>query len=287
MKMARAYYTATLLPNGRVLVAGGCTSSTCSTGTATAEIYDPATGVWRAAGKMSTLRYFFNATLLQDGNVLVEGGCNKGDCGTVTTSAELYNPRTGQWTLTDSMQTGRDYHTATMLTSGSVLVTGGYTSQGLSNSVEAYNPISGTWSTMAAMIYGRALHSATALPDGRVVVAGAGNLPSAVTEVYDPVANTWTAAGNLNTTRSGPIAGLLPTGNAMVAGGYSYTRPHYFDLASCELFDAATSTWTFTGDMTAARYLQAMVVLANGQVLAAGGLSNSSTILSSADIYSP
>ena len=136
MRLARAYYTAALLPDGKVLVAGGCTSDTgCSAATATAEIYDPATGKWRAAGKMSTLRYFFNATPLPDGNVLVEGGCNKVNCGTVTKTAELYNPNSGRWTLTGGMHVARDYHTATRLSSGKVIVTGGYTVQGASNSV--------------------------------------------------------------------------------------------------------------------------------------------------------
>ena len=73
----------------------------------------------------------------------------------------------------------------------------------------------------------------------------------------------------------------------MVAGGYSYTRSHYFDLASCELFHPTTNTWTFTGAMTSARYLHAVVGLANGQVLAAGGMADSLNILSSADIYTP
>ena len=288
MKMARAYYTAALLPDGKVLVAGGCISNSgCSAATATAEIYDPATGAWRGAGKMSTLRYFFNATPLQDGSVLVEGGCNKGNCGTVTKSAELFNPGIGRWRLTGSMHIARDYHTATKLSSGKVIVTGGYTAQGTSNNVEMYDPATGTWSTLAPMIYGRAFHSATVLPDDRVVVAGTSNQPSVVTEVYDPAANRWSASGNLNVARSAPIAALLPTGQAMIVGGYTYNRPFYLDLASCELFDSTTNTWAFTGDMTDARYQQAMVVLANGQVLAAGGLSASSTILSSADIYTP
>ena len=117
------------------------------------------------------------------------------------------------------MQVARDYHTATALSSGQVMVTGGYTVQGASNSVETYDSTSGTWATMASMIYGRAFHAAVALSDGRVVVAGTGNQPSSVTEVYDPVANQWSAAGNLNITRSLPVAGLLPTGQALFAGG--------------------------------------------------------------------
>jgi len=288
LKIARAYYAATLLRNGRVLVAGGCTNANCSTATATAEVYDPQTGLWRPAGKMSTLRYFFAATALPDGSVLVEGGCNKGNCGTVTTTADLYNPRTKVWSQTGRMTVGRDYHTATLLSNGKVLVTGGYTVSGASNSVEMYDPSAATWSTMTGMLNGRALHSATALADGRAVVAGGlvGYLPGDVAEMYDPVLNQWTAVGNLNTKRAGQMAALLPTGQAMVAGGYSYTRPYYFDLASSELFDATSRAWAFTGDMTVPRNQQALVVLGNGQVLAAGGLSDTS-VLSSAELYTP
>jgi hypothetical protein len=142
---------------------------------------------------------------------------------------------------------------------------------------------------MAGMIYGRALHSATPLPDGRVIIAGGniGNLPSNLTELYDPVANTWSLGGNLNTKRAQHSAILLPTGQAMVAGGYSFTRPHYFNLASCELYDATTNRWGFTGNMTAARDSFPLVPLSNGQVLGAGGLSDSSAISLTADIYTP
>lgn len=289
MKMARAYAGIALLPNGRVLMAGGCTNANCSAATSTAEMYDPTLGVWRSAGRMSTIRYFFGTTLLKTGNVLVEGGCSNGNCLTVTTTAEIFNPRNNQWTLTGSMSVGRDYHTATLLASGKVLITGGYTVTGASNSVELYDAAAGTWTTMAGMITGRALHSATALPDGRVIIAGGsvGNLPSAASEIYDPVANSWSLTGNLNTKRTGQAAVLLTTGKAMVAGGYSYTRPSYFDLASCELLDATTSTWTFTGDMSVPRYLQNLVRLSNGQVLAVGGMSTSSAILSSAELYTP
>ena len=93
-EIGRAYYTTALLPDGKVLVTGGCTSNVgCSTATATAEIYDPATGKWRAGGKMSTLRYYFNATSLPNGKVLVEGGCNKVNCGSVTRPPSYSIPR--------------------------------------------------------------------------------------------------------------------------------------------------------------------------------------------------
>lgn len=288
MRTPRAYHSMTLLPNGSVLVAGGCANSSCSAATATAEIYNPKTGKWQSAGKMSTLRYFFGATSLPDGRVLVEGGCNKGNCGTVTASAELFDPTTRTWTLTGGLKIARDYHTATLLASGRVLVAGGYTVQGASNGSEIYDPAAGIWSSGPNMISGRALHSATALPDGRAVIAGGivGFLPSDLTEVYDPVANTWSSAGNLNTKRAGQTAVMLATGQAMVIGGYSYVRPVYFELASCELFDAAIGTWSFAADMTDARDHHVTISMANGQVIAAGGISGSTT-LSSADIYTP
>ena len=131
---------------------------------------------------MSTLRYFFNATPLEDGNVLVEGGCNRGNCVTVTSTAELFNPRTRQWTFTGSMHIARDYHTATKLSSGRVLVTGGYAAQGASDSIEPYDSTSGVWTGMAPMISGLR-YTGRRLSHGRVVVAGTGNLPSAGTEI--------------------------------------------------------------------------------------------------------
>ena len=129
---ARDYHTATLLPNGRVLVSGG------SSGTAalpSAELYDPATGTWTAAGTLGTPRYNHTATLLPDGRVLVSGGYS----GTAAlTSAELYDPATGIWSVTGSLGTPCDYHTATLLPNGRVLVSGGYNGTAVLPSAELY-----------------------------------------------------------------------------------------------------------------------------------------------------
>ena len=73
----------------------------------------------------------------------------------------------------------------------------------------------------------------------------------------------------------------------MVAGGYSFTRPHYFNLASCELYDPTTNSWVLTGDMTTARDSFPLVPLSTGLVLSAGGLSDGSVIVPSADLYTP
>jgi hypothetical protein len=117
MATGRELHTATLLPSGKVLVAGG---STNGDGLASAELYDPVTGTWSATGSMTSARSFHTATLLPSGKVLVVGGC----CG-VLASAALYDPASGTWSATGSMAQGRIQHTATLLPSGKVLVAGG------------------------------------------------------------------------------------------------------------------------------------------------------------------
>src|SRR5205814_742837 len=108
MTTPRYYHTATLLPNGRVLVAGGCSNGVH----ARAELYDPATGLWTATGQMTTAREGHTATLLPNGTVLVAGGA-KGGVDGILASAELYDPGTGLWTATGSMTSPRFGLTAT------------------------------------------------------------------------------------------------------------------------------------------------------------------------------
>jgi N-acetylneuraminic acid mutarotase len=121
----RAQHTATLLPNGKVLVAGGIDSS--FNPLASAELYDPATGTWTATGSLVTARYSHTATLLPNGKVLVSGGFNSS---VPLASAELYDPASGTWTATGSLSTARRIHTATLLPNGKVLVSGGFNSSG-------------------------------------------------------------------------------------------------------------------------------------------------------------
>ncbi|HEY3319857.1 MAG TPA: kelch repeat-containing protein, partial [Planctomycetota bacterium] len=130
---ARYYHTATLLPSGKVLVAGGYGNFGYLS---SAQVYDPATGNWTATGALSTARYYHTATLLPSGKVLVTGGDN----GSILSSAEVYDPATGAWAATGSLATGRYYHTATLLPSGKVLVAGGNSDgfSGFLSSAEVY-----------------------------------------------------------------------------------------------------------------------------------------------------
>ena len=179
MTEARKGFTATLLLDGRVLVAGG------DAGFASAELFDPDTGRWSATGSMLEGRFGHTATLLTDGSVLVAGGCACSDPG-ATASAELYDPGTGRWTATGSMSTARIFHTATRLADGTVLVV----DDGLVDirtSAELYDPASGHWTATATPARSRFGYTATLLQDNRVLVVGDYDDNSqASAELFDP-----------------------------------------------------------------------------------------------------
>ena len=276
---ARRYHTTTLLPNGKVLVAGGVNSGNALV---SAELYDPASGTWTATGSLATARYHHTATLLPNGKVLVAGGFDSS--GNALASAELYDPASGTWTATGSLATARGGPTATLLPNGKVLVAGGYDGSGYLASAELYDPASGTWTATGSLVTARQIHTATLLTNGKVLVAGGGNNPTVVAsaELYDPASGTWTATGSLATARSGHTATLLPNGKVLVAGGNDGSNA----LASAELYDPASGTWTATGSLATARYGHTATLLPNGKVLVTGGINNSGT-LASAELYDP
>jgi N-acetylneuraminic acid mutarotase len=255
----RKGHTATLLPDGLVLVAGGQGAAARS-----AETFDPATEKWTAIGNLTVPRDGHTATLLPNDLVLVAGGKD----GAARSSTELYDPATGSWTPTGNLTTRREGHTATLLPNGRVLVAGGK-GEDARSSAELFDPATDSWTPTGNLTTRREGHTATLLPNGRVLVAGGkGKDVPRSAELFDPATGSWTATGNLTTRRDeGHTATLLPNGRVLVAGGKGKDARR-----SAELFDPATGSWTATGNLTTRRDKgHTATLLPNGRVLVAGG----------------
>jgi N-acetylneuraminic acid mutarotase len=338
LNTARFGHTATLLPNGDVLVTGGLGVNGIYSPLASAELFNPAKGKWTVTGSMSVGRAFFTATSLPNGEVLVTGGT--GYTAYCFATAELYNPSTGQWKTTGSMTQPRCYHTATLLPTGEVVVAGGADSAvntpNTMASAELYNPSTGIWQTTGSLNVSRASQVAL-LESGQAFVAGGYNTSNTTTtgltsvELYEPSTGKWTLTASMTAlfgpttpvlltnndvliasevefynpataawTSTGPLpipktagppslATLLNTGNVLASG----TRCTYSGCGGaattiCFLYAFSSNTWSVAGDMNQARLSHTSTLLPNGQVLVAGGYAHVASepiVLSSAELY--
>jgi Galactose oxidase, central domain/Kelch motif len=294
MGTPRTGQTATLLPDGKVLLAGGSATQPigvdASPSISSAELYDPATGTWTTTGAMTTPRTGQTATLLRDGKVLVAGGGGPGRNGDyhlpTLASAELYDPATGTWTATGQLVTSRSGHSAALLADGRVLVSGGSTS--IDNpdgsgggydllSAELYDPGSGSWTATGTATSPTGGLTTVPLPDGRVLHAG---VPA---ELYDPSSGSWIATGNMLTPRAGEGVTLLADGKVLVEGGGGGGDA---EITSAELYDPGTGSWTATANLSQGRQLHNATLLRDGRVLVAGGVGGGGP-LASAELYDP
>jgi len=264
MSALRSQPTVTLLPSGKVLIAGGSDLNT-------AELYDAATNTFTVTGSMSVARRAHSAALLRDGRVLVASGSSS--AGEVP-AAELYDPASGTWAPAEPPLVPRHSATATLLPDGRVLFAGGLTSAGgVTNHAELYNPVDNTWTVTGALTYPRNGHTATLLPNGKVLVQGgsdAASDPQPVSELYDPAMGTWAAAGSMAVARENGSATLLTTGQVVVTGG-SRSNPSQTFFADTELYEASSDRWAPAANLVQGRGSSASVLLPSGQVLTAGG----------------
>ncbi len=245
-------------------------------------------------GPLGDGRQIHTATLLADGGVLVAGGYALGD-GPLA-SATRYDPGTDLFSPTGSMADARGSHTATLLRDGKVLVAGGGPASWTGGAptflaaAELYDPETGSFKPTGSMSTARESHTATRLKDGRVLIAGGMDTVDhaiASAEIYDPAFGTFTPTGQMTTVRAFHTATLLSDGRVLIVGGdagtWSYDGPF---LASAEIYDPKTGTFSSTGSMATPRAWQAATRLADGRVLVAGG-ENARTDLASAEIYDP
>jgi hypothetical protein len=273
MSSPRAGHTATLLQDGSVLVAGGCTLDGCemSEEGATAELYDPPSRSFAETGSMSTERVSHTATLLHDGRVLVAGGWDQEE---VLSSAEVYDPGTGAFSTTEDMATPRAAHTASLLPDGRVLLAGGYDGERSMPEAEVYDPQTNSFAPTGGMNTARSAHAAAPLPDGRVLVTGgidAGDTVVANAEIYDPDEGRFVAADDMTVTRYKHAAVALDGGGVLVVGG-SNEDDSYGKRASAEVYDPKTNTFAAVSSMDAKRFKlpDAVTALAGGRVLIGG-----------------
>jgi serine/threonine protein kinase len=278
MASARSSQTATLLADGRVLIAGGLDFSS-RTVFATAELFSPKTGTFSSIGSMSTARDGHTATLLSDGRVLIAGGWATGS--KISASAELYDPKTGTFDPTGSMSTARGGETAALLADGRVLVAGGSDGSNSLASAELYDPKTGAFSPTGSMATAREGQTATVLADGRVLIVGGSvglGESLATAELYDPRTGTFSPIGSMSTARDGHTATLLADGRVLVAGGTG--------LATAELYDPRTGTFSLTASASTGRGSHTATLLSDGRVLIAGGIAGG-TGLATAELYDP
>src|SRR5271165_5957224 len=276
---------AVLLQNGNLLIAGGynCDSSGNCMSLASAEIYRPSAGTFISAGTMTAARSGHTMTLLPNGTVLIAGGqtCITATLCTALSSAEIYDPVAGTFTATTvGMSAARFGASAVALSSGSVLIVGGFDGSNLPAAAELYMP-----SQNAFMYNGPKLNTprfnatVTPLNNGQILVAGGSTCalpgcPTSAAEVYDPVANTFTTTSvGMNVPRFSHTATLLTNGQVVIAGGFSSCSSSCTSEASTEVFDPVAGTFSPSQSLGNAVAGQSATLTANANVLLIGGVS--------------
>jgi hypothetical protein len=306
MNATRQGHTATVLADGRVLIAGGSRNIGFRAQLASAEIYDPNSGTFRPTGSMATAREGHTATLLRDGRVLIAGGSPNGI--NTTASAEIYNPRTATFSTISPMGVPREAHSATLLKDGKVLIAGGGRG-GMPGgyivyaTAEIFDPASRTFSTISArMVNDRVGLAAALLDDGRVLLAGGksgkvlspfggANLfslaPLNSAEVYDPESHSFRSVGTMQATHYLGLATKLENGMVLVTGGWNSQGTIVGGQRTADLFDPGLNIFSGGGNLNVARLNQTSTLLPNGDVMVAGGIDGNSNVTAAVEFFAP
>jgi N-acetylneuraminic acid mutarotase len=294
MSEPRAAQTATLLPDGRVLVAGGYNGFVAGVGGShtsldLAELFDASTDTWTRAASMLVPRSSQTATLLPDGRVLLIGGWEKRAAGESGSTAEAYDPTSNSWSPVPVPAELQEVDSATPLPSGWVFLVGwfGPREYDAIQGAALYDPVSDTWERTAAPKHPRQGATTMLLADGNVLMLGGwtteSRFPPVETvytvlsgaEEYDPNTNEWIEVASMNQPRGAATAALLPDGKVFVSGGVNALGDvpglSYSAISSTEAYDPATNSWTVLAPMAIAREHHTATLLPGGDVLVAGG----------------
>ena len=290
-QFSRFDHSATLLPDGSVLLAGGMESSQL-------ERYLPASGTFTTAGDLGTKRWAHQASVLPGGGVLLTGGIYGLS---VLSTAQVYEAGTGLRAV-GALTTTRMLHAAVELADGRILLTGGLPATGsdvyATATSEIFNPATGGFTASGSMASPRTGHTATRLPDGKVLIAGGRNstcwyscpeLTWASAELFDPATGTFTPTGRMAQARYGHTATPLPDGRILIAGGTTPDLPDTDVSSSVEIYDPATGTFAAGGAMLRPRSHHTATLLTDGRVLLGHGRTQGENSLASAtlEVFDP
>jgi len=288
MSTSRIQHTATLLDNGKTLLAGGYTGSW--TYQSSTELYDESAGTFvPVTSAMSSPRGIHTATRLGNGKVLLAGGNDTNT--TRVSSADLYDPSTGTTgsftAVSVPMTTARSAHTATLLQNGQVLLAGG--TDGTASSLwsaELYDPSAGSNGTFRAtatnMLAARRDHIAVILASGQVLIAGGDGAGGALSAAELYFNGSFTATGPMKSAREGHSAALLANGKVLIVGGYNGSSI----VASAEVYDPQTGSFTLLDTtMSLPRVTAALTRLTDNTVLVTGGENNPTANALAVDLY--
>jgi|GEM_PF-5645492 len=298
----RTSHTATLLPNGLLIVVGGDRSATSETNMlSSVELLDTTqelqNATWQPGAHLAISIRGHTAIALpksskhSNGALLISGGLTSYGLMNDYSSAGvyLYDPDIGEagyWHTKRALKVSRYNHVSTLLPNNQIFIFGGLEKDTekrnkLVETEEVYDlsidPNRGLWTPLGPLNMPRYYHTATPLKDGRILAVG-GVKAGPTAELYDPEASpvgTWTLVGDMMSERYHHTATRLDDGRVVVIGGKDN---HESNLSSVEVFDPDSDSWTLLPDLKRPRYRHTTALLNDNKLLVIGGRGGMSEV---------